>query len=168
MKRGIRFVPLAVALALAAPGASVAASGPVYETTPAPIYSPAPPTKPPRIRFDGLRLNWRSGRAAIFVRVDGPGRLVLHGRGVRRLARVAKRERQRVRLPVKPKVRLAHYLKRHGKARIRVEVTFRPDGGIPKTIEKVVVLRRKVVRNNPAHRINVGQGRGGTWGSARP
>ncbi len=139
---------LAAVLALAAPGASVAASGPDYETASGPIYSPAPPPKPPRIRFDGLRLNRRSGRAAIFVRVDGPGRLILHGRGVRRLARVAKRGRQRVRLPIRPKVRLMRYLKRHGKAKIRVGVTFKPDGGIPKTIEKVVVLRRKVVRNN--------------------
>jgi hypothetical protein len=138
-------VLLAAVLALVAPGASAAASGPDYETAPGPIYSPAPPPRSPGIRFDGLRLNRRSGRAAIFVRVGGPGRLILHGRGVRRLARVAKRERQRVRLPIRPKVRLMRYLKRHGKAKIRVDVTFKPDGGIPKTIEKVVVLRRKVV-----------------------
>ncbi len=48
----------------------------------------------------------------------------------------------RVRLPVKPKVRLRHFLKRHGKGRIRVAVTFTPAAGIPRKREKVVVLRR--------------------------
>jgi DNA-binding beta-propeller fold protein YncE len=109
-----------------------------------PISAPAVPVLrvSNRIRFNGLRLNRRSGTAVLFVRVPGPGRAILHGRGVRRLARGARRA-MRVRLPIKPKLRLKRYLKEHGKAKIRVEVTFKPDGGIPKTIEKVVVLRRK-------------------------
>ncbi len=118
---------------------------PCTEPAAAPISAPAVPVLrvSNRIRFNGLRLNRRSGTAVLFVRVPGPGRVILHGRGVRRLVRVARREHQRVRLPIRPKVRLMRYLKGHGKARIRVEVTFKPDGGIPKTIEKVVVLRRK-------------------------
>ncbi len=95
-----------------------------------------------RIRFNGLRRNRHGGTAVIFVKVTGPGRVILHGRGIRRLARVA-RGAKRLRLPVKPKVRLKRFLKRHGKARIRVRVTFKPDGGTAKTIEKVVVLKRK-------------------------
>jgi DNA-binding beta-propeller fold protein YncE len=95
-----------------------------------------------RIRFNGLKLNRRSGTAVLFVRVPGPGRLILHGRGVRRLARSASRAK-RVRLPVKPKIPLKRFLKRHGKGRIRVEVTFRPTGGEPRTLEKAIVLRRK-------------------------
>jgi hypothetical protein len=95
-----------------------------------------------RIRFAGLVKNRRNGSAVLFVRVPGPGRVILKGRGVRRLARSTRRA-MRVRLPIKPKVRLRHFLKRHGKGRIRVEVTFRPVGGEPRSIEKVIVLRRK-------------------------
>ncbi len=98
-----------------------------------------------RIRFAGLVKNRRNGSAVLFVRVPGPGRVILKGRGVRRLARSARRA-MRVRLPVKPKVRLRHFLKQHGKGRIRVEVTFRPTGGEPRTIEKPILLRRKRVR----------------------
>ncbi len=95
-----------------------------------------------RFRFAGLVKNRRNGSAVLFVRVPGPGRVILEGRGVRRLARSAPRAKL-VRLPVKPKVRLRHFLKRYGKGRIRVEVTFRPVGGVPRTLEKVIVLRRK-------------------------
>jgi DNA-binding beta-propeller fold protein YncE len=95
-----------------------------------------------RVRFRGLRLNRRNGSAVLLVRVAGPGRVLLKGRGVRRLSRGALRAKV-VRLPVKPKVRLRHFVKRHGKGRIRVEVTFRPVGGEPRTIEKVIVLRRR-------------------------
>jgi DNA-binding beta-propeller fold protein YncE len=94
------------------------------------------------IRFNGLKLNRRNGTAVLSVKVPGPGRVALKGRGVRRLARSASRAK-RVRLPIKPKVRLKRFVKRHGKGRIRVEVTFRPVGGEPRTIEKVIVLRRK-------------------------
>ncbi len=95
-----------------------------------------------RIRFNGLKLNRGNGTAVLFVKVPGPGRVLLKGRGVRRLSRGAPRAKL-VRLPVKPKVRLKRFVKRHGKGRIRVEVTFRPVGGEPRTIEKVIVLRRR-------------------------
>lgn len=99
-----------------------------------------------RLRFYRL-VRKRNGYAVLYVRVFAPGRLILHGRGVRRLVRGAPRP-MIVRLPVKPKVRLRQYLKRHGKGRIRVEVTFKPFGGEPRTLEKPIVLRRKTVRNN--------------------
>jgi DNA-binding beta-propeller fold protein YncE len=95
-----------------------------------------------RIRFNGLKLNRGNGTAVLFVKVPGPGRVVLKGRGVRRMARSAQRA-MRIRLPIKPKVRLRHFVKRHGKGRIRVEVTFRPVGGVSRTLEKVIVLRRR-------------------------
>lgn len=95
-----------------------------------------------RIRFNGLKRNRRNGSAVLFVRVPGPGEVILKGRGVRRLARSAGRA-MRLRLPVRPKVRLKRFLKKHGKARIRVEVTFRPVGGTPRMLEKRIVLKRK-------------------------
>lgn len=95
-----------------------------------------------RVRFNRLQLNRGNGSAVLFVRVAGPGQVILKGRGVRRLSRGAPRAKV-VRLPIKPKVRLRSFVKRHGKGRIRVEVTFRPVGGEQRTIEKVIVLRRK-------------------------
>jgi hypothetical protein len=126
-------------LALALSASPVAADEPVYED--APIYSPAP-ERGPAIRFGGLRLNRRNGTAVLSVRVFEPGRVVLHGRGIRRMVRSAPQPGL-VRLVVRPKVRLRRYLKRHGKGRIRPLVTLRPQAGtLPKTIERVVVLRR--------------------------
>lgn len=96
------------------------------------------------LRFAGLRRNLRNGTAVLFVKVREPGRLILHGRGVRRLARGARRSGQRVRLPIKPKVRLMHFLRRHRKAAIRAKVTLRPaDGSSQASIEKRVVLKRR-------------------------
>jgi len=77
----------------------------------------------------------------LFVRVSEPGRVILHGRGVRRLGRGAPQAKV-VALPVKPKVRLRRYLKQHGKGRIRVEATFKPTAAEPRTLEKAIVLRR--------------------------
>ncbi|HEY5815270.1 MAG TPA: hypothetical protein VIS95_02910 [Solirubrobacterales bacterium] len=138
MRWGFRFMLLS-ALLLALSGSTVSAEEPVYEE--APVYSPAPEAG--KIRFAGLRLNRRSGTAILFVRVLEPGRVVLHGRGIRRLTRGVPQAKL-VRLPVKPKVRLRRYLKRHGEGRIRPLVTLRPLAGtLPKTIERVIVLHRK-------------------------
>lgn len=100
------------------------------------------PTTVPRLRFNRLKLNRSNGSAVLFARVSGPGRVILKGRGVRRLSRAAAGA-ELVRLPVKPKVRLRRFLKRHGKGRIRVEVTFRPVDGLERSFEKAIVLRRK-------------------------
>lgn len=114
----------------------------VPPATPAAVGDPPQELASNRFRFAGLVRNRRNGYAVLLVHVPGPGRLVLKGRGVRRLARSA-RGAGRVRLPVKPKVRLRHFLKRHGKGRIRVEVTFTPLGGVPKTREKPILLKRR-------------------------
>ncbi len=111
------------------------------EPQPEPIFDPV--VKPPsnKFHFAGLVKNRSNGFAMLYVRVPGPGKLKLSGRGFRRLVRTA-RAATTVSLPIKPKVRLRHFLKQHGKGRIRVAVTFTPTGGEPRTLEKVVVLRR--------------------------
>lgn len=119
--------------------------------TPAPPCAAAPEPKPivdpfqkplsNKFHFAGLAKNRSNGFAVLYVRVPGPGRLQLTGRGFRRLSRSA-RQATTVQLPVKPKVRLRRFLERHGKGRIRVEVAFTPTEGIPSSQEKVVVLRR--------------------------
>jgi NHL repeat-containing protein len=116
---------------------------PCAPTQPEPELIVDPGVKLPsnKFRFAGLLKNRGNGFAVLFVRVPGPGKLNLTGRGFRRLSRTASRAKT-VRLPVKPKVRLRHFLKQHGKGRIRVEVTFTPTGGEPRKREKVIVLRR--------------------------
>lgn len=116
---------------------------PCTPTEPAPEPIVYPEAKPPsnRFRFAGLVKNRSNGFAVLYVRVPGPGRVSLKGRGFRRLSRTA-RQATTVSIPIKPKVRLRHFLKRHGKGRIRVEVSFTPTGGEPRKREKVIVLRR--------------------------
>lgn len=125
---------------------------------PGTLPPPCPPPPPPpgiavsliptsaaisnRFRFSRLRLNRGNGFAVLLVRVPAAGRLFLWGRGVRRLRRTAGRPTL-VRLPIRPKRPLRRFLKRHGKARIRVKVAFEPFGGVAKTREKRIVLRRK-------------------------
>ncbi|MGC1853137.1 MAG: NHL repeat-containing protein [Solirubrobacterales bacterium] len=101
-------------------------------------------SRPPsnRFRFVGLIKNRSNGSAVLFVRVPGPGKLFLWGRGVRRLRRTAPRMKT-VRLPVKPKIPLKRFLKQHGRGRIRVNVSFEPSGGEVRTREKVIVLKRR-------------------------
>jgi sugar lactone lactonase YvrE len=94
-----------------------------------------------KFHFTGLVKKRGNGFAVLYVRVPGPGKVSLKGRGFRRLSRTA-RQAMTVQLPIKPKVRLRHFLKQHGKGRIRVEVTFTPTGGEPRKREKVIVLRR--------------------------
>jgi DNA-binding beta-propeller fold protein YncE len=106
-----------------------------------PIAAPFVKLPSNKFHFAGLSKNRSNGFAVLYVRVPGPGKVSLKGRGFRRLSRTV-RQATTVSLPVKPKVRLRHFLKRHGKGRIRVEVTFTPTGGLPRTLEKVIVLRR--------------------------
>lgn len=94
-----------------------------------------------KFHFAGLVKKRSNGFAVLYVRVPGPGKVSLKGRGFRRLSRTA-RQATTVSLPVKPKVRLRHFLKQHGKGRIRVAVTFTPTDGLPRALEKVIVLRR--------------------------
>jgi len=111
------------------------------EREPELIVDPSVKLPSNKFHFAGLKKNRANGFAVLYVRVPGPGKVSLTGRGFRRLSRTA-RQATTVTLPVKPKVRLRHFLKRHGKGRIRVVVTFTPTGGVPRKREKVVVLRR--------------------------
>jgi hypothetical protein len=140
-------LPLLAALAaLVAPSGATAADGVVYEEAfPGPQYTPAPFARAPRLRFAGLRRNRRNGMAIVFVHVTAPGKVFLWGRGVRRVRRGARRP-TRVRLAVRPKIPLKRFLKRHGKAPIRVNVGFQPFAGVPREFERRILLKRKRAR----------------------
>jgi DNA-binding beta-propeller fold protein YncE len=114
---------------------------PCKPVEPEPIVDPGAKLPSNKFHFAGLVKKRSNGFAVLYVRVPGPGKVSLTGRGFRRLSRTA-RQATTVSLPIKPKVRLRHFLKQHGKGRIRVEVTFTPTDGEPRKREKVIVLKR--------------------------
>lgn len=115
-------------------------------------YEPAEPRPPaaapavplPRNRFSVRRVKRirANGRAIVFVRVFAPGRVFVWGRGIRTIARGTAQPRV-VRVPIKPKSRMRSWLRRKGKARIRVKIAFRPFGGIAREPRGRTILLRK-------------------------
>jgi hypothetical protein len=97
---------------------------------------------PNRFRVQRVQRVWASGRAIVFVRVFAPGRVFVWGRGIRTVGRGTGLPRV-VRVPVKPKLRLRRWLRRHGKGRIRINVAFRPYGGVAREPRERPVLLRK-------------------------
>jgi hypothetical protein len=99
-------------------------------------------TVPVQLRFAGLRRNRSNGRGILFVRVSEPGRLFVWGRGARPFRRSTARA-GRVRLLVRPRIPLKRYLKRRGRARIRINVAFEPfSGAVGRAFERPVLLKR--------------------------
>ena len=139
MRWGTGFALLVAALVLAVPGGAVSADGPVYEDAP-PTYEP--PAARTSLRFAGLKRIRSNGRAVVFVRVSGPGRVFAWGRGTLPFRRATGRAGL-VRLLVRPRIPLKRYLKRRGKGRIRVNVGFEPLSGEPRTFERPILLKRK-------------------------
>jgi len=122
-------------------------------TEAAPISSAATPSN--RFTFGKLKLNRKKGTASLFVKVPGPGQLVLKGKGIRKVKRVAKKAGN-VKLPVKPIGKVKRKLLKSGKAKVKAKVTFTPNGCVPRTLAKQLTLRKRA------------QGRGGTRGLPRP
>lgn len=111
-----------------------------------PVVVPPPPPVARIVSRFGIRRivrNRRKGIAFAIVKVHSPGRLVLRGRGIRRVVRGTQRAPRLLRLPIRPKVRLRRYLRRKGRAKIRFKVTFRPYGGAPFTRERQLALRKR-------------------------
>jgi hypothetical protein len=125
-------------------GEAGAQAGPDYEPVEPrpPVSVPAAPP-PNGFRIQRVRRLRSNGRAIAFVRVFAPGRVFVWGRGIRTVARGAGLPRI-VRVPVKPKVRLRRWLRRHGKGRIRIKIAFRPYGGVARAPrERPLVLRKR-------------------------
>ncbi len=99
------------------------------------------------------KLNRAKGTATLFVRVPGPGRLSLSGKGLakgrsQRVARATtglgrKVKRGRAKLVVKPKGKLKQRLARSGKVKIKTKVVFTPRGGSKATQSKRLTLIRR-------------------------
>lgn len=107
---------------------------------------PAPPRAlvPPSNQFNvgRLKLNKRAGTGTLLIRVPGPGRVLLKGSGVRRVARRAARA-QIVKLPVRLVGKAQRKLRRKGKAQVKGKVTYTPTGGRPRTKTKRLVLKKR-------------------------
>jgi hypothetical protein len=88
-------------------------------------------------RFGKLKRNKQKGTALLTVVVPGPGTLTLTGKGV------VKRRTTGNKLLVKAKGKSKRKLGRKGKAKVRLKVTFRPDGGTPNTKAKTVKLIKR-------------------------
>lgn len=90
-------------------------------------------------RLAKLKRNKKAGTATLIVDVPGPGRLTLSGKGVKRATASARRAGS-VKLPVKPSRRTLKRLKARGKAKVKVTVTFSPDGGTPASQHRAIQL----------------------------
>jgi hypothetical protein len=92
-----------------------------------------------------LRLNRRTGTARLRVRVPGPGRLSLGGKGVRALAR-AVRSADTVGLLIRPRRKARRKLNRTGRAQVTARVTYKPAGGTAVSRFRPLTLRKILAR----------------------
>jgi hypothetical protein len=121
-------------------------AAPALPTRPAP-----PPLAPPSnlFRLRKARLNEKKGTASLPVRVPGPGlvRLRVAGTASRHRARTSAADfvgaAGTVRLPVVASGKIQKKLDRRGRAKVRVKVTFTPNGGTAATKTKSLTLVKR-------------------------
>jgi hypothetical protein len=92
--------------------------------------------------FRELKLDRSRGTASLGVKVPGPGRLRLRGKGVKSVERHPEAAGI-ISLPIRPRHRTRRALDREGKARVRVRVTYEPTNGGPHTKTKGIELRKR-------------------------
>jgi DNA-binding beta-propeller fold protein YncE len=109
-------------------------------TSATPIAAPVTPSN--KFKFGKLKLNRKKGTAMLFVKVPGAGKLVLKGKGIHKVKRVAKKAGN-VKLPVKLVGKAKRKLLETGKATVRAKVTFTPTGGTARTKAKSLTLHRE-------------------------
>ncbi len=112
---------------------------------PPPCTSGAPgPTASNLFRFGKLTRRARKGIALLVVRVPGPGRLLLTGRGVKRVSKSVKRAGN-VTLRVNATGKARKRLRSRGRVTLRLKLRFTPAGGLPRTRGRTVelVLKRR-------------------------
>lgn len=113
-----------------------------YEFIP-PVVGPLPlPLKPSnRIRFGKLKLDRVHGLAKLQVKVPGAGKLVLRGKGVKKVTKTAGAART-VTLKVKPTGRKRVALLANGKVTVPLTVVFTPVGGTTAARPKTITLKQ--------------------------
>lgn len=100
--------------------------------------------------FGEVKKNKKTGTAKLTAIVPGPGELALRGKKVKRVseqveaaATGASPNGVEVELKVKAKGKAERKLKRTGKAKVRMEVTYTPVGGEPNSESKEVTLKKR-------------------------
>jgi hypothetical protein len=94
-------------------------------------------------RIVRANLNRRRGSAALVVRVPNPGNVELARTKRVRGAAVLVDQPGRVKLPIRPRGRAARLLDERGRATLRAEVTYTPDGGRPNTAIRSLTLTKR-------------------------
>jgi DNA-binding beta-propeller fold protein YncE len=139
--RGDRVLPFPSAVA-ADPGGAVY----VADADAGRILCLGEPASTPCVRnlfgFRGLKLDRSRGTATLGVKVPGPGRLRLRGKGVKSVQRYPEAAGI-ISLPIHPRYGVRQVLNLEGKARVRVRVTYVPTNGGPHTKTKRIELRKR-------------------------
>jgi hypothetical protein len=121
------------------PPAAPIAPVPASPVPPAPI-EPIQPGPSSAFRLGNLKLDRRSGGAALTIVLPGPGRLVLEGKGLVRRTKTVLKEGKAV-LVIKPTKKTERELKKSGTVKVTVTITFTPTGGTPHKESKRLRLK---------------------------
>lgn len=95
------------------------------------------------IKLGKLKLNRKKGTATLAVTVPGPGKLVLSGKGLKKVTKAAKKAGL-VSLLVKAVGKAQKSLAKVGKAKLKAKVTFTPTGGTAASKTKSLTLKKKL------------------------
>lgn len=107
----------------------------------APEPAPAPAVQPSnKIKLGKLKRNRRKGTATLLARVPGPG--ALKARAGRRMAARAPKPKRAgtVKVAIRAKGKGVRALNRSGKLTAKLRLTFRPTGGVARTVTRKVTL----------------------------
>jgi len=103
-----------------------------------PCVEPAALSRP--FGITNVRRDPRRGRATLTIRVPWSAAVRLRGPGIRPAGAQVEFQR-RIQLPVRPARATLRHLRRHGTARVRVDVTYWPWGGTQRTKTRRILLR---------------------------
>lgn len=112
---------------------------PLHRSPPPPLVA-FPDSK---FQFGKLVLNRKRGTGTLFVFVPGPGRLTLGGTDIRTVWRNAPRRGGLVRMPVTPTGELKRKLRKKGRAKGRVRVSFKPTEGVTRVKRRPLLLLKR-------------------------
>jgi hypothetical protein len=127
-----------VALATAPTGPSLDEA--MYATSALPLNAAsAPPSN--AFSFGKVKLNKRKGTATQVVNLPGPGNLALEGKGIKGRSEVV--AGGSVKLAISPVGKTKRRVSRKHSAKIGIEVTFTPEGGLANNQGKKLTLKSK-------------------------
>lgn len=92
--------------------------------------------------FGKLKRNKKKGTALLTVNTPGPGTVLLFGKGIK-TENGATGEQQSYTLRVIPKGKTKKKLRKAGQVKVKVKITFTPNGGTPNTQVETIKLIKK-------------------------